>query len=231
MTPMSNEVKDAEVVPETRLTKIDPFAGMIKEQDRPVASMVEEFDSFDWKAMKPHRMAMLLMQKPFPVAGGGTLYLNFKQAIFFATRCYELGVSPFSNEVWFDPTRFSVNLTLEGKRAVARNKGIELGPPQFEDLEREWGSSVKVTEAGEEARKIGFVKDIGCKCTMRVGDPQYKEYVNYTAWLNDWFVSRSPVWKAKPNHMLAIRANEKAISLALGTGASAMPDERELGND
>ena len=63
---------------------------------------------------------------------------------------------------------------------------------------------------------------------MRVGDPKNKEFVNYTAWLSEWSVSRSPVWKSKPSHMLTIRANEKAVTLALGVGASAMPDEREL---
>jgi len=30
------------------------------------------------------------------------------------------------------------------------------------------------------------------------------------------------VWKAKPTHMLQTRAAEKAISMALGTGASDM---------
>lgn len=230
-----NDTKEAEVVEEMSLTKAppalpaNPFAGLIKENDRPVLSVVESLDNLDWKAMKPHYMAMLLMQKPFPVSGGGTQYLNFKQAIFFATRCYELGVSPFSNEVWFDPIRFAVNLTLEGKRAVARNKGIDLGPPQFEELFREWKDVAKVTAAGDAAKKAGFSKDMGCKCVIRVGNPEYHEAVNYIAWLNEWYVEKSPMWQNKPLHMLQIRAQEKAISAAMGTGASSFPDERELG--
>lgn len=222
------EIVEAVPVPTTALVKPDAFEAMVKEVDRPVLGVVSLLDNLDWKGMKPHHMAILLMQKPFPVTGGGQLFLNFRQAIFFATRCYELGVSPFSSEVWFDPNRFAVNLTLEGKRQVARNRGIDLGPPTFEEITREWKDVPRISESGEEAQKAGFKKDMACKCSIRVGDPSHKEFVNYTAWLNDWYVGRSPVWKAKPNHMLTIRANEKAISLALGTGASAMPDEREL---
>ena len=156
------------------------------------------------------------------------MFLSFRQAILFATRCFELGVSPFSDEVWFDANRSSVNLTLAGKRQVARNKGIELGPPKFEPLTREWKDIAKIAEAGEEAKKAGFTKDVGYKCTIRVGDPKNNETVDYTAWLNEWYVGRSPVWKLKPEHMLQIRSQEKAISMAMGTGASSMPDEREL---
>jgi hypothetical protein len=71
--------------------------------------------------------------------------------------------------------------------------------------------------------KDGFAKDVGIKCKMRVGLPANKEYVEYTAYLSEWYVPRSPVWKGKPMHMLQTRACEKAISLVLGTGASDMP--------
>ena len=222
---MSDEVKDAELVPEQALAKVDPLASMVKEADKGVYGIASNLGTLDWKAMKPPEMALLLCQKPFPVSGGGTMYLNFRQALWFAVRCHELSVSPFSNEVWFDPAKFSVNLTLEGKRQVARNKGIDLGPPKFEELEREWKDVSKVTNAGEEAKKAGFTKDIGCKCSIRVGDPKHKEYVDYIAWLNEWFVGRSPVWKEKPQHMLQIRAQEKAISMAMGTGASEFPTD------
>lgn len=220
------EVVEAALVPAT--PKVEGLATMVKEQDRPVLSVVESLDNLDWKGMKPHYMALLLMQKPFPVKGGGALFLNFRQAIFFATRCYELGVSPFSSEVWFDPQRFSVNLTLEGKKAVARNKGIDLGPPKFEVSTREWKDVPKITEAGEEAKKAGFSKDVGYKCSVRVGDPKNKEYVDYTAWLNEWYVAASPMWKSKAEHMLQVRAHEKAISMAMGTGASEMPGDKDV---
>lgn len=218
------EVKVAEVVPEP-----NALALMVKEQDRPVLGVVEALNNLDWREMKPPHIALLLMQKPFQVSGGGVQFLTFKQAIFFATRCYELGVSPFSSEVWFDPQRFSVNLTLEGKRAVARNKGIDLGPPSFEEVYRDWKDVPRITTAAEEAKKAGFTKDVGIKCSMRVGDPKFNEIVNYTAWLSEWYVGKSFVWKEKPTHMLSTRACEKAISLALGTGASAMPSEEEIG--
>ena len=226
------EIEPAVNAQAAALVKVSPASAlmdMVKAQDRPVLSVVETLDNLDWHKMKPHYMALLLMQKPFPVSGGGQLFLNFRQAIFFATRCYELGVSPFSSEVWFDPARFSVNLTLEGKRQVARNKGIDLGPPQFKAHYREWTDVPKVTEAGEAARKAGFTKDIGYTCSIRVGDPKNKEVVDYTAWLNEWYVEKSPMWKSKAEHMLQVRSQEKAISAAMGTGASAYPDERELG--
>jgi len=223
------DVKTGEVIEETGLATRE-FGTLVKEQDRPLMDIMSKA-TLNWKELKPNQMAVLLMQRPFSVSGGGVMFLNFKQALYFAVRCFELGVSPFSSEVWFDPQKFSVNLTLEGKRQVARNTGVDLGPPQFEDVAREWKDVAKITEAGADAQKAGFNKDIGVKCTIRVGPVANKETVSYTAWINDWYVSRSPVWKAKPSHMLAIRANEKAVTLALGTGVSAMPDEREAPDD
>lgn len=222
------EVKTAEVVQEMALVKASEIESLVKEQDRPLLKIMDGLATLDWKDLKPNQMAVLLMQKPFSVKGGGQLFLNFRQALHFAVRCYELNVSPFSNEVFFDPARFSVNLTLEGKKQVARNKGIDLGPPQFEALTREWKDLPRMTEGAEDAKKAGFTKDIGYKCKMRVGPPEHKEYVEYTAWLSEWLVTSSPVWKAKPEHMLQTRACEKGISLALGTGASAMPSEGEI---
>jgi len=215
-------VKEAEVVtPVTEaLAKIN-IRDMVKAGDIPLLNLMEGLDSLDWKALKPHQMALLLMQKPFS-SGGGTMYLSFKQAILFATRCFELSVSPFSSEVWYDPGRGSVNLTLEGKRQVARVKGIDLGPPQFEELSREWKDVARLTENGEAAKKAGFTKDIGIKCRIRVGDPANAEYAEYIAYLSEWYVPRSPVWNQKPLHMLQTRSCEKAISMCLGTGASDM---------
>lgn len=215
-------VKEAEIVPEAAVVKRADMSSMVKAQEQPLLDMMSTMDSLDWKALKPHQTALLLMQKPFMAQGGGQMFLSFKQAILFATRCFELGVSPFSSEVWFDPNRASVNLTLEGKRQVARNKGIDLGPPKFEELSRNWEELSKVSENAEAVKKAGFTKDIGIKCSIRVGNPEYKENSEYIAWLSEWFVGRSPVWQAKPLHMLQTRACEKAISMALGTGASDM---------
>ena len=204
----------------------DTMSGLIKASDLPVFNAMSGLATLDWKDLKPNQTAVLLMQRPMAVSGGGVMYLNFKQALYFAVRAYELGVSPFSSAVWFDPAKFSVNLTLEGKREVARLRGIDLGPPSFEDVTRDW--SGKLTTAGEEAKKAGFDRDIGVKCKTRVGKPEYKEYSEYSAYLSEWYQAKSPVWKEKPLHMLQIRAMEKSITLALGTGASSMPDEKEL---
>jgi len=229
---MLKEVVDevtGEVVEETALVTANASAlSLVKDADKPMFQAMSTMDSLNWKDLKPNQMALLLTQKPYPVSGGGTTYLNFKQALIFAVRCYELGLSPFSDNVWYDANRGAVNLTLSGKRELARIRNIDLGPPSFEEISRAWTEVAKVTTSGEDAKKAGFTKDVGVKCSIRVGDPKHNERVNYTAWLNDWFVGRSPVWKEKPNHMLTIRANEKALTLILGTGASAMPDEKEL---
>src|SRR3990167_3556383 len=213
------------VVETVSLVKTGGMRDIVKAQDIPLLDVMETMESLDWKNLKPHQTALLIMQKPFTARGGGQMFLSFRQAILFATRCYELGVSPFSSEVWFDADKASVNLTLEGKKQVARNKGIDLGPPTFEELVRYWKDVSRVTDAGKEAQKLGFTKDVGCKCRMRVVDPKLAEHVEYIAWLNEWFVPKSPVWVNKALHMLQTRATEKAISLVLGTGASSPVDD------
>lgn len=220
------DVVTGELVEEPQaLVKKDALDGMVKAQDLPLLEVMKTLKGLDWRELTPPQLALLIMQKPFAAQGGGQMYLSFKQAILFATRCYELGVSPFSSEVWFDPNRATVNLTLEGKKQVARNKGIDLGPPQFEEKTREWSEVPRMTENGTAAKAAGFTKDVGIKCKMRVGDPKHNEHVEYIAWLSEWFVPRSPVWNQKPVHMLQTRAAEKAISMCLGTGASDMVGE------
>ena len=220
------QVKEAEVVPETALAvKPSDMSLLVKPNEQALLSVIETLDNLDWRALKPHQTALLIMQKPFPAPGGGTTFLSFKQAILFSTRCFELGVSPFSSEVWFDANRGVTNLTLEGKRQVARNRGIDLGPPQFEDLARAWEDLPKENENVKTLKAAGFKQDIGIRCKIRVGDPKHAEFATYTAFLSEWYVSRSPVWQAKPLHMLQTRATEKAISLAMGTGSSDPVDD------
>jgi len=232
---MLKEVVDevtGEVIEETAIvvanTQRDDMLAMIKDVDKPVFNALAGMQSLDWKNLAPPHMALLLMAKPFAVSGGGVMNLNFRQAMLFAVRAYELGLSPFSDNLWFDPARGSVNITMSGKRELARLRNIDMGPPMFEEVYREWVEVPKITSAGDDAKKIGFSKDCGVKCTIRVGDPKNNEKVSYTAWLNDWYQPRSPVWKEKYQHMLTIRANEKALTLILGTGASQMLDEKEV---
>lgn len=221
---MSEEIvglKDAEVVEEPI---VDNMLALVKDVDKPVFKAMANMNTLDWRNLTPNVMAFLLTQKPYPVSGGGTMYLTLRQAMIFALRAYELGVSPLSSEVWFDPNRGSVNLTLEGKKAVARNKGIDLGPPQFIETQRDWTSIPKGGENVESLKKAGYPQDLGIKCRIRVGDPKHQEFCEYQAWLSEWFVSRSPVWQAKTAHMLQTRAYEKCLSLAMGTGASEAID-------
>lgn len=214
------DVKTGEVI-ELPAIKKDDMLALVKDSEKGVYAAMAGMDTLNWRDLKPNQTALLLMQKPFPVSGGGTMNLTFKQALLFAVRAYELGISPFSSGIWFDPNRGSVNLTLEGKRELARIKGIDLGPPKFEELTREW-KDVRVSDTAKECQAAGFPKDVGYRCTIRVGKPEYNESVSYDAWLSEWYVSRSPVWKAKSSHMLQTRATEKAISLCMGTGASDM---------
>jgi hypothetical protein len=203
------------------IPKTNDMLSLVKEADRPIFHAMANMPTLDWSKLQPNQMAVLLMQKAFQVSGGGTMYLNFRQALLFAVRCFELGLSPFSDSVWFDANKSAVNLTLAGKRELARLRGIDLGPPTFETLSREWSDIPRLSETGEAVKKIGFPKDIGYRCSMRVGDPAHKEQVSYTAWLSEWYMDRSPVWKSKPEHMLQTRATEKALSLVMGTGASS----------
>src|SRR3990167_5859213 len=164
------------VVETVSLVKTGGMRDIVKAQDIPLLDVMETMESLDWKNLKPHQTALLIMQKPFTARGGGQMFLSFRQAILFATRCYELGVSPFSSEVWYDANKGTTQLTLEGKRQVARNKGIDLGPPQFVELSREWSDVAKLNDNAKEAQKQGFPKDVGVKCRIRVGDVKNQEY-------------------------------------------------------
>jgi hypothetical protein len=177
---------------------------------------MEQLSDFDWKHIPPHQMAVVLTKKPFRGKNNNTEFLTAAQALFFAMRCFELGLSPLSSEVWFNKDQWTVNVTTEGKRKLARMTGMDLGPPQYQRIERDFPKGKSVT---------GFEKDIGYVCTMTAG---VKGEGSYTAWLSEWYVGYSLVWREKPEHMLQVRAQEKCITFLTGVGISEMPDEREL---
>lgn len=179
---------------------------------------LHELQSFDWKALPPHVMAMVLMKKPYRgKSGEPDYYLSPEQALVFAMRCFELGLSPLSSEVWFDRDRWSVNVTLEGKLRLARERG-NIGPPQFNPQERPWRKgSVPLA---------GFEKEPGIECSITVG--ANNQNCTYLCWMSEWYVASSPVWKAKPLHMLQIRAYDKALAFAAGVGVSEYPSEKEI---
>jgi hypothetical protein len=172
---------------------------------------LNQMSSFDWKAVPPPMLAQMLVQMPFK---GGTnepdYFLAPWQAMVFAMRCFELGLSPFSNEVWFNPKNNKTNVTFEGKLKLARKAGLNLGPPRFERVPAD------ATKALVAYR---------CRISTPTGDCEY------TATLKEWMVPTSPVWKAKPDHMLQLRAAEKCLSFASGIGASELPGEGDLGKE
>lgn len=186
-------------------------ANFAEEQERKSLEKLNAVASLDWKNIPPPVLAQVLTQMPFK--GSGTepdYFLKPWQALVFAMRCYELGLSPFSNEVWFNPKNNKVNVTFEGKLKLARKQGLNLGPPRFERVTRkyqgkdDWGYTCKMS-------------------TSNKGDP-----AEYTAWYAEWYVAASPVWKAKPDHMLQLRAAEKCLSFASGIGSSELMGEQDL---
>jgi hypothetical protein len=116
-------------------------------------------------------------------------------------------LSPFSNEVWFNSKNNKVNVTFEGKLKLARMHGLQLSPPLFERIPADASKPLV-------AYKCSIVAPTG-KC-------------EYTATLKEWMVSSSPVWKAKPDHMLQLRAAEKCLSFATGSGSSELMGEQDL---
>jgi hypothetical protein len=184
-------VLKSEMVANSQQKQIDKLAGI---------------NSLDWKNLPPPMLASMLVQIPFK--GSGTdpdYFLAPVQAMIFAMRCYELGLSPFSNEVWFNPKSNKINVTFEGKLKLARMAGMKLSPPRFERIPAK-----------------GPLEAYRCEMDSPTGKCEY------TAYLKDWQVSSSPVWKAKPEHMLQLRAAEKCLSFATGSGASELPDDRDL---
>lgn len=176
----------------------------------------QSLGTFDWKQLPPHIMSQVLMKKPYRgKANEPNYYLTPEQALVFAMRCFELGLSPLSSEVWFDQDRWAVNVTLEGKLRLARERG-NVGPPVFVESFREWRKGA--------AQIAGFQQEPGIQCTITVNDKP----CTYMCWMSEWIVPTSPVWRSKPMHMLQIRAYDKALAFAAGVGVSDMPSEREI---
>jgi len=185
------------------------------------AAVIDQVESFDWKHVPPPQLAQVLCRIPFK--GGANepdFYLQPWQALIFAMRCFELGLSPFSGEVWYNPKVNKVNVTLEGKMKLARDRGYDFGPPHFTRKTQPWATPQVA------ANFPGRKEDVGYLCTMKL--MKTGESAEYTAWLSEWYVSRSPVWKEKTEHMLQLRAYEKCISFASGAGTSEMPGEADI---
>jgi len=187
-----------------------------------IMALAGNMESFDWKKVKPDVMAKILVKIPYrQKKDEPSYYLTPVQALIFAMEAYRMGLSPLSNQCFFNRDNNKVNATLEGKKAMARDQGYNFGPPKFTELARPWPK-------GKESigKVFGLEKDTGFTCTMAIKG--FEDRAEYTAWLSEWYVSYSTVWKEKPIHMLQVRAQEKCISSASGVGASEMPSEGDL---
>jgi hypothetical protein len=183
----------------------------IETQQKLQAKAIEALNlitNFDWKAVPPPVLAQMLVQIPFKGGQGEPDYfLQPWQAMIFAMRCYELGLSPFSNEVWFNPKNNKVNVTFEGKLKLAHKMGLNLSPP------------VLTREPPDKNKPL-------ISYTCLINSPSGP--CQYTAVYKDWVQPKSPVWKEKPEHMLQLRAAEKCLSFASGIGSSELMGEQDL---
>lgn len=183
-------------------------SNLADERERKQMEKLNAVTNLDWKNIPPPVLAQVLTQMPFKGSGQEPDYfLQPWQALVFAMRCYELGLSPFSNEVWFNPKNNKVNVTFEGKLKLARKQGLNLGPPRFTRI-----------PADAEKPLVAY------KCTMKSPTGECE----YTATLREWMVPASPVWKSKSEHMLQLRAAEKCLSFASGIGSSELMGEQDL---
>src|SRR5208282_5001072 len=189
--------------------------------------MISTIDSLDWRKLPPPIVARILCRIPFRgKSGEPDYYLSPTQAMIWAIRCYELDLSPFSGETWFNKLNHKVNLTLEGKLALSRKNGYRIGVPHFTDeAPRPWKNAAV---AKQMVALLGLEQEPGITCTLKVKSEIGIEEVSYTAWLGEWFMPFSPVWKEKSGHMLRVRAHEKAISSASGVGISELPDDKDI---
>lgn len=179
--------------------------------DNSRAKQLEKFagiTSFDWKQIPPPFMAELLMQTPFRGGSGEPdYYLSAFQAYRFAIRCFEIGLSPLSTEVWYNPKNNMTNVTFEGKLKLARINNLHLSPPVLERIPEDVAKPL-----------------VAYKCTIQ--SPAGPSV--YTATLKEWKVGVSPVWRDRPDHMLQLRAAEKCLSFASGIGSSELMGEQDL---
>jgi hypothetical protein len=193
--------------------KASEQAALVK-QDRATQKQKEQLEklsglsSLDWKAIPPPMLAQMLINIPF--RGSGTdpdYYLEPWQAMIFAMRCFELELSPFSNEVWFNPKNNKVNVSFEGKLKLARKQGLNLSPPVWERIPEDHSKPL-----------------VAYKCTIVAP----KGPCTYIATLKEWKMPSSPVWRDRQEHMLQLRAAEKCLSFATGSGVSELMGDQDI---
>jgi len=201
-----------------QLIKVERVAELARKQNEELIQLVGDLESLDWKKIKPHIMAQILTKIPYRgKKDDPPYYLSPIQALIFAIEAYRMNLSPLSDQCFFNKDAHKVNATLSGKKAMSRDMGMNFGPPKFE----------RVTKPFTKGKMVpGFTEDVGYKCSMEIKG--YQDRAEYTAYLSEWYMSSSPVWREKPEHMLQTRAQEKAISSASGVGASEMPSPHDI---
>lgn len=188
------------------------------EKEQKAVEFANQVNDLDWKKLPPPLMAQILRKIPRKgKVGEPAYYLTLEQALVFALRCYELDLSPLSDDVFFMPDTWKVGITTSGKRNRARKDGLNLAAPQFTRLTRPWPKGKSIP---------GLTEDVGFTCKMVVNN-DINNPASYTAWVSEWSTG-SGVWRDKPEHMAQVRAYEKCLTFASGTGISAMPDDAEI---
>ena len=164
-------------------------------------------DAMDWRAWSLPVTASILSRIPLPATAGESLYLTPEQAAIWAIVSYEQKLSPFTGDTWFNPRNNRVNLTLQGKLTRARQLGMNLGAPKF----------IRIPEDPKQVV-------LGYRCEL----PTKNGTVSYTAMYAEWAMPSNPNWQSRKEHMLQIRAYEKAVSFAAGVGVSEQPGDLDL---
>ena len=201
-------IEQAEIVPSASQKAAIVKAEMAASKQKQELEKMSSIQSLDWKSIPPPMIAQILVNIPFKGATGEPdYYLQPWQAMIFAIRAFELGLSPFSNEIWFNPKNNKTNVSFEGKLKLARNNGLNLSPPKFERIPTDSSKPL-----------------VAYKCTILAPHGPCE----YTATLKEWNVPKSPVWRDKPEHMLQLRAAEKCLSFATGSGSSELMGEQDL---
>lgn len=220
---MPDEILEGEVVENAPMDSVALALAVgltLSAKDKAQMQIIDRMTTLNWRDLKPPEMALLLMQKPFQAQGGGVYYLTPMQALVFAQQAYTMGLNPLQNsQIFFNVKTWTAAATYEGKRLQATDRDLDIGPPAFIRQERPWKDVTRLPG-------LKFDKDIAYTAKVRVGTKG--DVAEYTAWLSEWYMPSSPVWKERTEHMLQTRAAEKAQTMAMGSGASAMPDETEI---
>ena len=90
MSEPAKVILEGEVVEPDAITLARNVGILLSERETAQLRIIQQMTSLDWKDLKPPQMALLLMQKPFKDAGGGSYNLTPMQALVFAQQAYDM---------------------------------------------------------------------------------------------------------------------------------------------